>query len=124
MSMMDLQGAIGGPPGGAPPSISIPGGGPGADPNAAPTPADTGPQPSDGGSSVDFLDSAEEAMHQYIQIEPDEVDRAAGATILQSIIKLKAKDQKDRQSGNMSSLARALTGNGAGPGGQGGPVGP
>jgi hypothetical protein len=49
-------------------------------------------------------------MHQYVQIEPDEVDRAAGAKILQQIVALKAKDQQDREQGGMKSLQRALSG--------------
>jgi hypothetical protein len=57
---------------------------------------------------MDALDAAEQALHAYVQLEPDEVDRAAGTSALHAVVKLKAKDQKDRQSGNMTSLARAL----------------
>jgi hypothetical protein len=69
-------------------------------------------------NSLDALDDAEEAMHAYVKLEPDEIDRAAGTQVLHGIVKLKAKDQRDRQSGNTASLARALQGAtppGAGP---------
>jgi hypothetical protein len=130
MSMMDLQGALGGPPGGGPGAITIPGGGgpggpggpagPGPDAGAAP------PGPG-GGDSIDFLDQAEEALHQFIQVDPDEVDRAEAAKALQIVLKLKASNQTDTQQGGMKSLARALSGGGgppgAGPPGGGPPLG-
>lgn len=118
MSMQELQGAIGGPPGGAPPSITIPG-----DPSGgAPGPQDQGPSPDQGGSSIDFLDAAEEALQQFIQVDPDETDRAEATKALQIVIKLKASNQTDQQSGGLKSLARALQGGGGGA--PGGPVGP
>jgi hypothetical protein len=100
MSMMDLQGAIGGPPGGAPPSIDVPppeGAGPGAPPEG-------------GGTSIDFLDDAEDALTQFIQVDPDEVDRAKATKALQIVLDLKAANQTDTQQGGMKSLARALGG--------------
>jgi hypothetical protein len=107
MSMMDFASALGGAPGGGPP----PGGG-----------ADTGGPPPDdtsGGSdqyttSTDALRGALDAMHAYIQLEPDAVDKATGGSILQAILKLQAKDQTDTQQGNLPALKRALLASGAG----------
>ena len=96
MSMMELQGALGGPPGGGPPSITIPGG-----------PAEGG---GGGGDSMEFLDAAEEALHQFIQVDPDEVDRSEAAKALQIILKLKASNQQDVEAGGMKSLRKALAG--------------
>ena len=111
MSMMDLQGALGGPPGGGPPSIAVPGGPPpGGTPGAAP--------PDQGaGSSIDFLDDAEEALNQFIQVDPDEVDRAKASKALQIVLDLKAANQTDTQQGGMKSLQRALAAGGGGPAG-------
>jgi hypothetical protein len=115
MSMMDLQGALGGPPGGGPPSISIPGGpgGPGG-PEMGEAP-EAAPDQEGAGDSMDFLDSAEEALHQFIQVDPDEIDRAEASKALQIILKLKAANQKDTESGGMKSLKRALSGGGGPP---------
>lgn len=109
MSMMDLQGALGGPPGGGPASIEVPG-----DETAGAEPG--------GGSSIDFLDDAEEALKQFIEVDPDEVDRAKASKALQIVLDLKAVNQTDQQQGGMKSLQRALAG-GGGPGGPG-PGGP
>jgi len=68
-------------------------------------------------NSLDALDDAETAMHAYVKLEPDEIDRAAGTKVLSGIVALKAKDQKDKQQGNTASLARALQGAGGPPGG-------
>ena len=66
-------------------------------------------------TSLDALDGAEDALKQFIQLDSDEADRAVAATCLQNIIKLKAKNQADAQSGgSMTSLSRALQGT-AGP---------
>jgi hypothetical protein len=108
MSMMDLQGALGGPPGGGPPSIAVAGG----PPDAAPPDAGGG-----AGSSIDFLDDAEEALNQFIQVDPDEVDRAKASKALQIVLDLKAANQTDTQQGGMKSLQRALAGAGGAPGG-------
>jgi hypothetical protein len=122
MSMMDLQGALGGappggggPPGGGPPSISIPGGPPGAE---------QGGPPEGEGTSIDYLDAAEEALNQFIQVDPDEVDRAKASKALQIVLDLKAANQTDTQQGGMKSLQRALAGAGGGPGGPPMPGGP
>jgi len=106
MSMMDLQSALGGAPGGGPPSIPVP------------PPEEEAPP--GGGTSVDYLDDAEEALHQFIQVDPDEADRAEAAKALQIILKLKAANQSDAQAGGMKSLQRALGGTG-GPAPAGGP---
>jgi len=106
MSMMDLQSALGGPPGGGPASIQVPP--PGAEDQGAPP---------GGGDSISFLDDAEEALNQFIQVDPDEVDRAKASKALQIVLDLKASNQTDQAQGGMKSFARAL----AGPGGPGGP---
>lgn len=128
-SMADFAGALGGggpPPGlgpGGPPVDLGAGGGPPVDLGAA-----AGPPPPDQGtqvqgtqyqSSLDALDGAEEALHAFIQLDPDEADRAVAAQCLQNVLKLKAGNQKAQQSGDMKGLARALQGAGAG-GGDGG----
>jgi hypothetical protein len=111
-----LAAALGGlpPPGpGGPP----PGLGPGAGPPLVPGRPRAG-NPETYSNSLDALDDAEHAMHAYVRLEPDEVDRAAGTKLLAGIVGLKAKDQKDRQAGGANALARALGGGGGpGPGG-------
>jgi hypothetical protein len=109
MSMMELEAALGGPPGGAPPEIGVP---------------PPGEEGAGEGSSIDFLDAAEDALNQFIQVDPDEVDRAEASKALQIVLKLKASNQTDAEQGGMKSLQRALAG-GGGPGGPppGGPVG-
>lgn len=100
-SMMDFAGALGGQPqdGGL---------------MGAPQPeAEAPPEQGGGGyeTSLDALDGAEEALHAFIQLDPDEADRAAAATCLQNVLKLKAKNQAEQQSGGgMTTLARALQG--------------
>ena len=109
MSMMELQAALGGggPPGGGPAEIPIPGGPPGMPPE--------GPPPEEeGGSSIDYLDDAEAALQQFIQVDPDEIDRAKAGKALQIILDLKAANQKSNETGDLKSLRRAL---GPGPGG-------
>jgi hypothetical protein len=92
-SMMDLAGALGGP-GGAP--------------AGPPPPDDTGAGAEKYSNSLDALDGAEEALHAFIQLDPDEGDRAIAATCLQNVLKLKAANQQSVQSGDMKSLQRAL----------------
>ena len=97
-SMMDLAGALGGQGGGPPPG-----------------PPDQGPPPDQGGgggyaNSIDALDGAEEALHAFIQLDPDEGDRAVAASALQTVLKLKASNQQSQQSGDMKGLQRALVG--------------
>jgi hypothetical protein len=111
MSMMDFAGALGAdagaPPGGQPP----PGG---------PPPDDTAGGGEQFTNSLDALDAAEEALHAFIQLDPDEPDRAQGAQALQIVLKLKAANQTSAQSGDMKSLQRALAT--AGPPGAAGPL--
>jgi hypothetical protein len=103
MSMMALQEALGGPPGGGPPEIRVP----------AEEGAGLGP-PEAGGSSIDFLDQAEDALNQFIQVDPDEIDRAKATKALQIVLDLKAANQTDQQQGGMKSFQRALGGAGGG----------
>jgi hypothetical protein len=124
MSMMELQGALGGPPGGGPPAIDVPGpGGEGAPPAGPEGAPPAGPE--GGGDSLQFLDDAEQALAQFIQVDPDEVDRAEASKALQIVLKLKASNQTDSEQGGMKSLRRALTGGPGAPGpGAPGPGGP
>ena len=99
-SMADLASALGG--GGAPPAPPDPG---------TPVPADdTGTQDTSDTytTSSDALDGAEEALHSFIQLDPDEKDRMQATKALQIVIGLKASNQDSAQSGDMSGLARAL----------------
>jgi hypothetical protein len=102
MSMMDFAGALGG---GAPPE------GGGMPPPEAAAPQDDNAQ---GGeqyeTSLDALDGAEEALHAFIKLDPDDSDKAVAAQCLQNILKLKAANQQDSQQGGMKSLTRALAG--------------
>lgn len=101
MGLPDLQAAIGGPPGGGAPTLDVPsmaeeaGGG---------APPDQG----GGGSSLDSLDAAEEALTEFIRLDPDEVDRAEAGKALQIVLKLKASNQQSVEAGDMKSLKRAL----------------
>ena len=131
MSMMDFASALGGaggaPPGGLPPGAPDPSGGLGAAPpdvGAPPPDAGVPPDTGQGGqqfsNSLEALDAAEEALHAFIQLDPDEADRAAGAQALQAVLKLKASNADSAQSGDLKSLRRALAG---GPQANGGPIG-
>jgi hypothetical protein len=118
MSMMDFAGALGGAGGAGAPAAAAP-------PDAAPP--DAGPADDSAGgseqfsSSLDALNAAEDALHAFIQLDPDDGDRAIAAQCLQSVLKLKAANQQDASSGGMKSLKRALAGSaGAGGGGSGG----
>lgn len=126
-SMLDLAAALG-PGGGGPPGAAPAGLPPGLGPGGPPPPDQGGPPPDQGGdqdqgqyaTSLDALDDAEQALHAFIQLDPDEVDRAQAGQALQIVLKLKAGNQKGAQQGDMKSLARALQGGGGPPGG---PVG-
>lgn len=113
MSMMDLQAALGG---GQPQP-----GGPGLNPDAmqgAPVPQDAGggqpvpgeEQPESSGTSLDHLLDAEDALQQFIQIDPDDADRAKASQALKIILDLKAANTQDARDGGMKSLTRALSG--------------
>src|SRR5262245_11575690 len=108
MSMMDFAGGLAGAPPGQPPAIDVP----------PPGGEEGGGEENE--NSLDALDGAEEALHSFIRLDPDEVDRAEAGKALQIILKLKAANQTDTQQGGMKSLQRAL--GGGGPVG-GGPVG-
>ena len=139
MSMMDFQNALAGG-GGAPPDAGPPPMPPGVGappPDAGMLPPDAGGPPPDlgaagppdlgaeappeqdaagegqqYGNSIEALDGAEEALHAFIQIDPDEADRAVAAKCLEQIIKLKAANQTSTQTGDLKSLQRALAGGG------------
>ena len=103
MSAMDLEAALGA---GGPPPLGgglLPGG-----PEGAPVPGEEPPEP--GGSSLDFLLDAEEALQQFIQVDPDDADRAKASQALKLILDLKAANTQDAREGGMKSLTRALGG--------------
>jgi len=110
MSMADFASALqggGGPPMGAPPAGL---GGEMAGPDL-----DTGgmEEPSEGQeftTSLEALDAAEDALHAFIQLDPDEADRAEATKALQVVIKLKASNQDSANAGDLTSLQRALQG--------------
>ena len=107
--MSGLAGALGGGGGG--------GYDPSSDPSAGAAPPDDTAQGGDQYStSLDALDGAEQALHAFIQLDSDEGDRAVAAQCLQNILKLKASNQQDQQSGGMKSLQRVLQGAGPGQG--------
>jgi hypothetical protein len=124
MSMMDFASALGGAGGGAPPGAD-PGGAP---PDLGAPPPDQGAPPDDTGqggeqtysTSLEALQVAEDALHAFIQMDPDHGDRAIAAQCLQNVLKLQAANQDSSNSGDLSSLKRAL---GQGPGANAGPVG-
>src|SRR5262245_8667381 len=103
MSMQDLAGAL-----------APQGGGYGPDPSdmygGGPPPDDTAQGGEQYQTSLDALDGAEEALHAFIQLDPDHADRAVAATCLQNILKLKAKNQQEQSGTGMTGLARALQG--------------
>jgi hypothetical protein len=115
MSMMDLQAALGGgggAPGGPPPGPYGAGGGPMPEQDPGqPMPGQDQPDPQGAsGGSLDLLQSAEDSLHQFIQVDPDDADKAEASKALQIILKLKATNQQDAQEGGMKSLSRALAG--------------
>jgi len=133
MSMMDFASALGGAGGGAPPGAppdlggappGLDGGGPppdlGAGPDQAAPPGDTGQGGQTYSTSLEALQVAEDALHAFIQMDPDHGDRAIAAQCLQNVLKLQAANQDSSNSGDLSSLKRAL---GQGPGANAGPVG-
>jgi hypothetical protein len=61
-------------------------------------------------TSLDALDAAEEALQAFIQLDHDAGDRAVASQCLQNVLKLKASNQSDSQTGGMKSLTRALAG--------------
>lgn len=104
MAMDALASALGGGAGAGAP-------GAGAPPDAgAPEPAPEGGGAGEFTNSLEALDAAEEALHAFIQLDPDEPDRAAAAQALQVVLKLKAGNQTSVASGDMKSLARSLQG--------------
>jgi|SRR5215468_7745635 len=121
MSMMDLASALrgggAGPPGGGGLDIGAPGPGEGAAEERA-----EGPQGELFEDSMQALDVAEEALHAFIRMDPDQADKAQAAKALQVVLGLKGAHQKSVQAGDAKSLSRALSGSTAI--GRPGPVGP
>lgn len=87
----------GGPPGGLDPNVLMalmaggPGGPPGLGGPGGPPP-DQGP-PDQGGDPVDILQKMLDLYQQYMQVEPDEEDKAVAADCGAKIQKLLAKNQ-------------------------------
>jgi len=118
MSLQSLAGALG--QGGPDPSdlYGAGGGDPDAQADAALQQAGQPDQDVQYQTSLEALDGAEDALQQFIQMDPDEGDRAVAAQCMQNIIKLKAKNQKAQGGGgDMTSLARALQPSTGGAGG-------
>ena len=114
MSQMDFMSALQG--GGAPPDVGGPPAALGGED------LDTGgmEEPEEGqefSTSLEALDAAEDALHAFIQLDPDEADRAEATKALQVVIKLKASNQDSANAGDLSSLQRALQGGPAATGG-------
>jgi len=87
---------------GAPPDAGPPDGGGGGGGGAGDGP--------DNQNSMDALDAAEQALHEFIQLDHDEPDRQAAARALQIVLQIKASNQKSAQSGDLKSFTRALAG--------------
>ena len=105
-AMPDLAAALGGAPPGP--------GGPPVDLGAPPPDGGTSPdQTTPGGQfadSLEALNAADDALHAFIQLDPDDADRAQATQALQIVLKLKASNAQDSQAGGMKSLQRALAG--------------
>lgn len=97
-SLMDILGGPGGPPGGAP--------GPGGPPGGAP--ADDGT--SQYSDSMQALDVAEHALHAFIKMDQDAMDRATATKALSIVVGLQGSHQADAQKGGSKSLMRAIGG--------------
>jgi hypothetical protein len=106
--MMDFAGALGGAPPGGPP-----GGPPGPPPGP---PDDTQGGQEQYSDSLDALNAADDALHAFIQLDPDNADRAEASKALQIVLRLKATNQQDSQQGGLKSLQRALAGGAGGAG--------
>ena len=106
MSMQDFASALQG--GGGPPPGGIAGYGGDSDMGAPPD--DTQDQGQEFSTSLEALDAAEDALHAFIQLDPDEADRAEATKALQVVIKLKASNQDSANAGDLTSLQRALQG--------------
>lgn len=107
MSMMDLQAALGGG-GGAPPADPYGGGEMPPPEEGQPMPGQE--QPEQGGSSLDLLKTAEDALHEFVAVDPDDADKAKASQALKIILDLKAANSQDAREGGMKSLSRALAG--------------
>ena len=101
--------------GGGPPDLG--GGGPPQNLDAGPPPGpqDQGDQGGGGltdlfQNSMEALDVAEAALHAFIQMDPDHIDRATAGQALTTVLKLKGANQKSAQAGDAKSLQRALSG--------------
>jgi hypothetical protein len=79
-------GGPGGPPGGPPP-------GPGPQGAAGP-----GGPPGGERQAVTFLRQAIDAIHQYVNVEPDDIDVQAAMKVMAGLQQILAKDQKDMES--------------------------
>jgi hypothetical protein len=77
-----------------------------------------------GGSSdpVELLGQIIDGLHQYVQVEPDEEDKAVAMTCLTNLQKLKAKDQSEADGAMQGKVSprmvrKAAAAQGGGPGG-------
>ena len=102
MSMMNFAGALGGQ--GPPPDMGT------VPPPDGGTSPDTSTPGGQFSTSLEALDAADDALHAFVQLDPDDADRAEASKALQIVLKLKATNQQDTQAGGMKSLQRALAG--------------
>ena len=72
-------------------------------------PGEEPPEPALAASSLDFLDDAEEALHDFIRSTPTSADRAKAAQALKIVLDLKAaQPEVDAQAGDMKSLSASV----------------
>lgn len=79
-------------------------------------------QSSGGGDPVDVLDQMIELAKEYLDVEPDEEDKAVMTTCLQNFQKLKAKDQAEADGAMQGKTTPRMVRKAAAA--QGGPGGP
>jgi hypothetical protein len=94
---MDLQSALGGAVPPPDPGAPLPG-------------QEEAPPEAEGGSSLDLLQTAEDALHEFVAVDPDDADKAKASQALKIILDLKAANTQDAREGGMKSLSRALAG--------------
>lgn len=82
---------------------------------------DAGASPS-GGDPVQLLSDALDTLQQYMQVEPDEEDKAVAAQCITQLQKLKAKDQSEADGAMQGKTTPRMVRKAAAA--QGGPGGP
>lgn len=82
----------------------------GGQPSQQPAGAGYGPQPGSEQQPVQILDQMIQLAKQYLEVEPDDEDKATMTKLLATLQQYKAKDQQDMQQalGGNASVARVL----------------